>query len=181
MVSLGTAAGVKPGMGNSVGTRGACSRYTFVGAQPDAIRLPPPPPPMPQSCDIAGSWVQESSGDTFGPLAEDKAAGASSHAHRPLFPLRPALLYIHGIPVGKEGPTGKGFLRPWLGTFEWGHNPKYATEGWTSLNGTVQGTRLALSYYRTYDVVKKRTMPTQVSHRRRSPLPGPMRIALHVY
>lgn len=25
-------------------------------------------------CSIAGSWVQEQSGDTFGPITEDKAA-----------------------------------------------------------------------------------------------------------
>jgi hypothetical protein len=108
----------QPGMGHTVQTRSACSRYTFVGAQqPDEIVVlppPPPPPPLPPSCSIAGSWIQESSGDTFGPITED------TDAH----------------------------------TFAWSHNPKYTTEGWSSLNGSlsVTGHSIHMIYYRTYDV-----------------------------
>ena len=76
------------GMGTSVGSRSACSRYTFIGKQPDTISLPPPPPPAPpppSSCSIAGKWVQESSKDVFGPIVEDSGSHSFAWAHNPKY------------------------------------------------------------------------------------------------
>ena len=47
-LSCGGGDGNKPGMGKTVGTANACSRYAFVGSlQPDTIHVPDPPHPAP--------------------------------------------------------------------------------------------------------------------------------------
>ena len=76
---------------DGVATRPACLAYTFVGAaQPDSVNAPPtpppppPPPPMPR-CSIAGKWIQQQSGDTFGPFTEDNATGFFTWTGNPEF------------------------------------------------------------------------------------------------
>lgn len=93
----------------------ACAQYQFVGdMQPDSIHAagPPPSPPAPLGgCLIAGKWVQETSGQVFGPIVENQQDR----------------------------------------TFTWTGNPKYPTEGWNTLNGTLDGTgNIVLHYFRTY-------------------------------
>lgn len=67
-----TSCGGGGGPGNK-GARDACSRYVFVGQhQPDDVTFPPaaPPPPPAAPCSIAGKWIQDQTGDTFGPFTE---------------------------------------------------------------------------------------------------------------
>ena len=75
------------GGGKGSSSRSACSRFVFVGLQPDAITFPPlpppPPPPSPPSplagCSIAGVWIQETAGgQLFGPIVEDTATRSFS-------------------------------------------------------------------------------------------------------
>lgn len=44
----------------------ACAEYRFVGTQPDELTVPPS---APTSCNISGEWIQEASGQQFGPIA----------------------------------------------------------------------------------------------------------------
>ena len=46
----------------------AASRYAFIGLQPDSIVLYPRPSPSLLNCSIAGLWIQEVSGQLFGPV-----------------------------------------------------------------------------------------------------------------
>lgn len=71
------------------GSHPACGRFEFVGAvQPDSVHAAgPPPPPSPPlgTCSIAGEWVQERSGDTFGPIVEDPSHKAFSWTGNPKY------------------------------------------------------------------------------------------------
>eukprot|EP00040_Diaphanoeca_grandis_P014326 m.72606 g.72606 ORF g.72606 m.72606 type:complete len:482 (-) comp24467_c0_seq2:109-1554(-) len=68
-----------------VDERTACARYVFVGnVQPDSVHAnSTPSPPMPPHCSIAGLWIQEHSGDTFGPIVESKDGSSFSWTGNP--------------------------------------------------------------------------------------------------